>query len=197
MRRLHESKIDDAKYYEWVWDDVMKNRAHFDTVRQEALIKYVKNGDVVCDVGAGIFGSSQYIATHKKNLRCKLYAYDQSYTAKDIVAKLTPEVKYILGDCEKIKLSTDIFDCVFAGEVIEHMEQPALFVKELVRITRKNGWISISTVDTKCEKAIAHGDYPEHVWEFEPEDLIKFFKPYGETTYEVVGNYHFIYCKKY
>jgi len=62
MRRLHEKKIDDAKYYEKIWSIEHNTRPYYDAVRQRALIKYVKDGDKVVDVGAGVFGSCQYIA---------------------------------------------------------------------------------------------------------------------------------------
>ncbi|MCK4500366.1 hypothetical protein KAU11_07705, partial [Candidatus Babeliales bacterium] len=77
-----------------------------------------------------------------------------------------------------------------------HMEDPAAFAGELARITKPGGWISISTVNTKSENAIKHGEYPEHLWEFTPEDLTGFFKPFGEVIYEELGDYHLIYCKR-
>ena len=57
--------------------------------------------------------------------------------------------------------------------------------------------ITLSTVDTHCENAIKHGDYPEHLWEFTPEDLVGFFEPYCENVkFELVGDYQMIYARK-
>lgn len=194
MKRLHEKKIDDAKYYEKIWNDKLVERPYYDAVRIRALIRDVKNGDSVMDIGAGVFGACQYIA-EKTALKCKLFAFDQSYTAQEIVKKTAPQIDYQLGECAgRLPFADNSFDVVTAGEVIEHMEEPAAFCAELCRISRR--WVSISTVDTNCENAIKHGDYPEHIWEFTPDDLISFFKPFGVATYQVVGNYHFIYLKK-
>lgn len=196
MKRLHEFKIDDAKYYEKVWADEFNTRPYYDAVRQRALIKYVKDGDKVIDVGAGVFGSCQFIVESTK-LQCSLFAFDQSYTAKEIINRIAPQITYLIGDCSlRLPFEDDTFDCVIAGEIIEHMENPADFAEELMRICKPDGMLSLSTVNPHCENA-KNRDYPEHLWEFTPEELVGFFLSFGETRYEVVGDYHFIYCKKY
>jgi SAM-dependent methyltransferase len=195
MRRIHEKKIDDAKYYETVWSDEYNTRPYFDAVRMRALIRDVKDGDSVIDIGAGVFGACQYIV-EKTKLNCKLYAFDQSYTAKEIINRIAPQIDYIIGDCSGVLPFADgSFDVVIAGEIIEHMEDPAIFASEICRICKPGGFVTLSTVDTNCENAKKR-EYPEHIWEYTPEDLIAFFSPHGVTTYEVVGDYHFIYSIK-
>jgi ubiquinone/menaquinone biosynthesis C-methylase UbiE len=196
MKRIHETKIDDAKFYEKVWAEEYNARPYFDAVRMRALIRDVKDGDKVIDVGAGVFGAVQYIA-EKTGLKCSLTAYDQSYTAKEIVENIAPQINYIVGECEgKLPFEDNSFDVVIAGELIEHMEDPATFCSELARICKVGGSVALSTVDTNCPNAIKHGDYAEHIWEFTPEDLLAFFTPFGDARYEVVGDYHFIYFLK-
>lgn len=194
MKRLHKKKIDDAKYYEKIWSEETNLRPFYDAVRMRALARDVDDGDRVLDVGAGVFGTCQYIAENLPQYgNVKLYCLDQSYTAKEEVEKLNLPITYYIGEVMPMDIPDKSFDVVIAGEIIEHMEDPEAFAKELCRVSRK--WVALSTVDTKSENAIKHGDYPEHIWEFEPEDLIAFFKPYGEVEYTVVGDYHFIYCK--
>jgi len=197
MRKLHE-KIDNAEYYDTkIWNkEPVRRRWKFDTVRMNALIRDVKEGDAVIDMGAGIYGAVQFIAEHRKELAGKLVAIDQSREAKKFVDALNLPIDYRIGDVERVGFRDESFDVVIGGEIIEHMEVPENLVKEMARLCKKGGWMAISTVDTHCPEAIAHGDYPEHVFEFEPEDLIKMFEPYGETEYGLVGNYHFIWCKK-
>lgn len=195
MKRIHEYKIDDAKYYESIWGEEHNKRPYYDNVRMRGLIRYVKDGDSVIDVGAGVYGACQFIA-ETTTLNCSLTAFDQSQTAKYIVNKITPSVDYIIGECEGVLPFADSsFDKVIAGEIIEHMEYPETFAKEITRICKPGGRVSLSTVDTKCENAILHGDYPEHLWEFEPLDLIGFFQN-GIVNYQIIGDYHFIYFKK-
>ena len=196
MKRINATKIDDAKYYETVWSDEHNTRPYFDAVRMRALIKHVKNGDSVIDIGAGVYGACQYIS-ETKLFNCKLFAFDQSYTAKEIVNRIAPDIEYILGDCAgRLPFDDNTFDCVTAGEIIEHMENPAEFAAELCRICKPGGFVTLSTVDTNCENAKKR-EYPEHIWEFTPDDLYCFFAAYGKTVYETVGDYHFITCKKH
>ena len=197
MKRLHPEKIDTPEYYEEIWDkEPVLRKWKFDTVRMVALIRDVKKGDSVADLGAGIYGSAQFIAEHRKNLKCKLTAIDHSHTAKEHVDNLKLPIDYIVSDVDKVPFKDGSFDVVIGGEIIEHQENPESLVREMARVTKPGGWMVISTVNTHCPQAIEHGDYPEHVWEFEPEDLVDLFSPYGKTEYEEVGNYHVIYCNK-
>lgn len=194
MRRLRDDKIDTPEYYEKIWGVGTNKHPFYDAVRQRALIKYVGRSSRVLDVGAGVYGACQYIA-EKTDLKPQLNCVDFSYTAKEIVDELKLPIDFRIGDIEeKIPYANGSFDAVIAGEIIEHMERPEKFAKELARVTVPKGMISLSTVDTKSRAAIKHGEYPEHIWEFTPEDLIELFEPFGKTTYEIVGNYHFIYC---
>ena len=193
MKRINEEKIDDAKFYERIWSEEHNARPYYDAVRMRALIAPVKNGDKVLDVGAGVFGAVQYLAEETK-IMAELHAVDQSYTARDIVLKRAPQINYKLSDVVELPYEDGIFDVVMAGEIIEHMEDPAAFCEELLRVTKPGGCVTLSTVDTHCENAKLHGEYPEHIWEFEPKDLLDFFG--SGATYTTVGDYHFIDCVK-
>lgn len=207
MNRLHEAKIDDAAYYERVWSTEYDTKPYYDAVRQRALLKYVERGNRVVDLGAGCFGAVQYLAQNFPELSdCKLYAVDQSWTAKDLVLQAdyrpgtklfnNPNFHYILSDADNTPLRDGWFDCVISGELIEHFEDPMDLVREMVRLCKPGGWITLSTVDTNCPNAKAHGDYPEHIWEFDPEDLVGFFKDFGKAKHSFVGDYHFVEVQK-
>lgn len=190
MKRLHKKKIDDAKYYEKIWAEEYNTRPYYDSVRQEALAAPVKKGDSVLDVGGGVFGTAQFIAERRPDLEADLTIVDQSHTAAEIVTSKFPEVKFVIADVTDLPFRTGTFDVVVAGEIIEHMEDPAAFAKELMRVARVGGTVTLSTVDTNCPNAIAHGDYPEHLWEFTPDDLVEVFGP--GAKYRTVGDYHFL-----
>lgn len=197
MKRLHDGPpIDDARYYERVWSVETNERPFYDAVRQRALASKIRCGDTVIDIGAGVFGTVQYVVEHMKGLEIFPVCYDQSYTARDIVVKKFPEILYMLGSLPETYLPSDSFDVVVAGEIIEHMEEPAKLAKELARICRVGGWVTLSTVNTLSENAIKHGPYPEHTWEFEPKDLLDMFSPYGNARYSVCGDYHMLSLHK-
>jgi len=197
MKRLHEGPaIDDAVYYEHIWSEEENTRPFYDAVRMRALASKVKSGDTVIDIGAGVYGTVQYIVEHEKQLKIFPVCYDQSYTARDIVIKKFPQILYFLGQLPDTYLPSDSFDVVIAGEIIEHMEEPDKLAKELARICRPGGWVSLSTVNTESENAIKHGPYPEHLWSFSDQDLIDMFSPYGRVLFEHVGDYQMVHTHK-
>lgn len=197
MKQLRDYPIDDAKYYERIWNaELAAGHWHFDAVRHRALAKYVKPGHKVIDIGAGVWGTAQYIGTELKTPGVTLVAYDQSYTARDIVAQMCPQIVYVLGQLPSMPFGDGEFDIVTAGEIIEHMTDPAALAAEMARICRTGGWITLSTVDTTCENAIKHGPYEEHMHSFDMQDLVDFFSPFGDTKYSLVGDYQFIECQK-
>lgn len=194
MKRINQVKIDTPEYYEKVWSKAAQT-GKFDCVRHRALISKVKDEFKVADLGAGLYGSAEFIAS-KTNLKCELHAVDYSYTAKEILTKRCPQIKFTLSDVTKTPYPDSYFDVVIAGETIEHIENPEDLVKEMSRICKPNGWIAISSVDPKCEDAIRNNrTYPEHLWEFEPYDFIKLFKAYGKPEYYRVGNYHVVHLQ--
>ncbi len=52
---------------------------------------------------------------------------------------------YKRSTAEKIPFRAGTFDSVFAGELIEHVQSPARFLKEAARVLRKGGIIIITT----------------------------------------------------
>ena len=89
---------------------------------------------------------------------------------------LDPAVEFVRADLERgeIPLPTAHADAACAIEVIEHLENPRAFVRELVRITRPGGWIVVTTPNQLSLlslltlglrgrfSAFQDGDYPAH-----------------------------------
>ena len=195
MTRLHEENLNTAEHFNELWTRQGIHR--YDIERQKEFLKYIDSGKAL-DVGAGLFGFAQYAIEFNLKPNVKFHAIDFSENALALAKQKAPSLKCTLADFSKrIPFENDCFDMVGSGEVIEHMEDPKAFAKELVRVCRPQGFIVISTVDTNCVAAKAHGDYPEHLYEFTKEDLIGFFSPYGATAWRLLGNYHMIYCRKF
>jgi ubiquinone/menaquinone biosynthesis C-methylase UbiE len=190
MKRLHSENINTPGYFDGMWNDAHVDDFE-DQVRQRALTKYVKDGDIVLDVGCGVYGSCQYLAERTK-IKAGLICIDFSRRAMEIVTQRCKQITFIEGDIRDLPFPDRSIDCVIAGEIIEHMEDQAAFAKELCRVSR--GWVALSTVNTESENA-KKLKYPEHLWEFTPEDLTRLYAPFGEVYYELLGDYHMIYVK--
>lgn len=196
MKRLALENVNTPSYFDKIWDPNINTRQFYDAVRMRALASKIRCGDTVIDIGAGVYGTVQYCVEHIKNLEIFPVCYDQSPMARDLVVKQFPGILYFLGSLPETYLPSDSFDTVIAGEIIEHMEEPEMLARELARICRPGGWISLSTVDTESENAKKHGPYPEHLFSFTEQDLIKMFRPYGSVKFETVGDYQVLHVHK-
>lgn len=192
MKRIHQDNINTPEWFDGIWS--LEGVHYFDRVRMEAFANHVKEGDIVLDVGAGMFGWGEYIL-HRGTPKADVHAIDFSWKAIDTVTARQPEINYIRGNVLDMPYSAGIFDVVGAGELIEHMEKPADLLKEMARVLKPGGLLIIGTVDPHCEDG-KDLEYPEHLWEFTPADLIELAEVHGPTTYQRVGNYDFVYTRK-
>lgn len=183
-------------YDELIWAG---QNGRWNNVRAAAFAKNVYARDKVVDLGAGCFGMAQWCAINHP-VKADYLAVDFSQKAADRVKEemaAYPNFAYFVSDVFNNGLLSHIWDVVFAGELIEHFDEPAELVKEMDRLCKPGGKMVISTVEPNCEDSIRNGCvYPEHMVEFTKEDLIGLFEPYGTVEYERVGNYHMIYCTK-
>jgi len=195
MKRLHEEDINKPEWFNHVWK--LENVHRYDAVRLREFLQftriYGKEGRIL-DVGAGWWGFAQYGVHH--GYPGKFTAIDFSEEARRRTLEIVPTLDYQIGDALNLPFPDERFDIVGSGELIEHMEHPEALVAEMARVCKRGGQLVISTLDDTCEAAQAHGDYPEHLWSFTPDELLAYFKPYGNPSYKTVGHYHMIYCRK-
>ncbi len=59
------------------------------------------------------------------------------------------EVELICSDAEEMAIKDNSFDCITAGELIEHLENPEKFIKECKRILKQGGVLIITTPNKK------------------------------------------------
>ncbi len=198
MRRIHEEDLNTPEYYDDViWTPAMGGTHGYDPVRVRWLLDVLPHdwaSDFI-EVGPGWFGALEYyreFSYPRSDAIARAVGVDFSKASRDRVLAAWPDVEWFLHDCtEPLPFSDGEFDALVAGEIIEHMEYPAAFAAELCRVLVPGGRLRLSTVDTTCRQAKLL-EYPEHLWEFEPEDLVGFFSPFGTARYELVGNYHAI-----
>lgn len=190
MKRLAEKNINTPEWFNFVWS--VENVHRYDAVRLRALLAGMDKTKSLLDVGAGWWGAAQYAVAN--GYPGHYEAIDFSEEARRRTLEITPSLFYFIGDARDMPYCDGAFDVVSCGELIEHMEDVASFVTELARVCKPGGRVIISTLNDKCDAAIAHGEYPEHLWSFTPDDLVGFLAQYGSTTYWEVGHYHFVAC---
>jgi SAM-dependent methyltransferase len=148
----------------------IKRTGHFRRmdVLSQADIGDISNS-VVGDFGTGPWGVACVFPKLRAARRC--YGFDVSRKALEMAAVVDADIaaktSYLTSDGETIPLDTDTLDILWAGEVIEHVREPQLFLQEVARVCRDHGQIFLSTPNKDAVYYLARGETyatgPEHI----------------------------------
>jgi len=106
--------------------------------RTEAILRLVKNGDKVLEVGCG---KGRFLAAVKAAFpSAECIGVDPSLPLQDC---LPPGIQGLRGALEAIPWPDSSFDLVFSVEAIEHSLNHERAVEEMVRVTKPGGWVII------------------------------------------------------
>ena len=88
---------------------------------------------------------------------------------------------YKKATAEKIPFGSNVFDTLIAGELIEHLKKPALFVKEARRVLKTGGAMVITTPNrgSLINKIFHNNETPIHFSLFTWEELKKLLEKNG------------------
>ncbi|MFH1890811.1 MAG: class I SAM-dependent methyltransferase [Candidatus Kuenenbacteria bacterium] len=103
--------------------------------RFKIIMKYVqvKEGDKVLEVGCD------------EDIMLKMFehkgAVGYGIEIDKTVVKLANHARIELGNAEELSFTKDFFDLIIASHVIEHLKNSQEFLREAIRVTKKNGKI--------------------------------------------------------
>ena len=154
------------------------------------LIKSYINNKEILDFGPVDISDRYYAKFIKK--------YSKSYTgveldrirAKNLISK---GFNVKIGNCEKIKLNKK-FDIIMAGDLIEHLDNPGIFLKNCKSHLKKRGKIIINTPNAfSINRIIMAGlklgnlkQHEEHTFLFTEQLLSLLFKRQGLKTIKII-----------
>jgi len=112
-------------------------------VRELIISKISKIVNSILDVGCG----NGWVAKEFLPKGKQVYSLDISVTNPAKAIKLYQYEKHfgITADSFHLPFNDNSFDCVIASEIIEHVFNPAAFIKELFRVVKKGGSLIITT----------------------------------------------------
>jgi len=90
------------------------------------------------------------------------------------------------GDVSTMKFSTNYFRLITCHQVLEHVNNPYTFLKEINRILTPGGFIAISVPDASCNKKIS---YPEHLFHFTKNSIAHLLTRLS-LTFTIAHNAH-------
>lgn len=144
-------------------------------------IKYV-NGDLL-EVGCGI-GRGLKLLTEN----CTHYtAIDKNEKLIDELKNNYPSHTFIAANIPPFSnLKENSFDFVVSFQVIEHIQNDELFVKEIQKVLKKGGKFLVSTPNKKLSLT----RNPWHIREYKADELKKLLEKYFSKveTFGVMGN---------
>jgi SAM-dependent methyltransferase len=139
---------------------------------------FVKPGMQVVDVGCGDGGYANFCARMGANItfvdiqESKVRALEERL--KD---KFSGEIRGIVSECDPIPLPDGYADVVISTEVLEHVPDPAKFLREIIRIGGPHATYVLTVPDARGEnlvKTVAPDFYfqhPNHIQIFSSDDF--------------------------
>jgi 2-polyprenyl-3-methyl-5-hydroxy-6-metoxy-1,4-benzoquinol methylase len=159
------------------------------------------SGGVLLDVGCGAGNLWSYVSDRQEPHSAQLQKFPAyRYIGVDAVRYegFPPEAEFITLDLDagKVPLTDAFADVVCAVEIIEHLENPRAFVRELVRLTKPDGLVIVTTPNqlsllSKLTLVLKNqfnafqetpGLYPAHITALLESDLIRIFTEGGLTN---------------
>ena len=172
-------------------------------VRDFVISKIPKNANSILDVGCG----NGWVAKEFLPKGKQVYSLDISVTNPSIVKRLYPSEKHlcVAADSFHLPFSNDSFDCVIASEIIEHVFDPEEFIKELFRVVKKGGDLTITTpykekiIYYLCIHCNQKTPANAHIHSFDEKKLESLYsgKDLETFKYETFGNKFLIFLRSY
>lgn len=174
MRKISDVDINTPEYWDsYQWDSTPLNFG----LRQIKYTELAGSGNRIVELACGLSPFIAEVPSFKER-----YGVDFSPKTLEKASERYPQVKYMLADCRETPFEDKFFDVSVAGEVIEHLRNPEILIKEMARITKRRMIISSAHMEY---------DEAEHLWEFEEKDFIDMLSHYGKSLSEVINSQWF------
>lgn len=126
----------------WYFESLKKDRLQklWHTTRFREIKKVATPAEKVLDIGCadGVFSNVILKSTKTKSL----IGLDIVKTSIAWAKKhwKNPKMRFLVGDAHKLEFPKGTFDAVFIMEVLEHVADPRLVLKEVKRVLKKGGY---------------------------------------------------------
>lgn len=156
----------------------------FDLKRWKKLLQYYKGGKLL---DMGCLDSLVPVLAKEAYPKAEVWGIDTAGQALGQMQLDHPEIIYSVEDVYHTSFPSNYFDYIVAGELIEHLEHPALFFHEAFRVLKRGGVLAISTPKEEAHEPGAV-DAHRHLWSFSEEDIINMAGSYADVWTKTLGS---------
>ena len=111
------------------WGKKMRTKIAKYYPKREDLLKFLKGR--ILDIGCNYGEFHKLVIERGKDMGGVVYGLD--------IEVINYRDNMIKGDAHYLPFKDESFDSIFAGEIIEHLTNPAQFLKEIERVLKKGG----------------------------------------------------------
>ena len=154
------------------------------------MLSYIEDRKRVVDLGCGQ-GTFCY-ALSRLWSNCEIWGVDFSSKALEWAEKrMGGRINFKLAGVTKTGLESNYFDYVVASEILEHLDEPELLIKEAARLLKKGGKLVLTT---PYKDHLPSGD---HICEFDYQDVEKMVEKYFGRSWVFPGaSGGGVYCRR-
>jgi len=154
----------------WLTPLRVENLARFRFFRERV------DGSCVLDLGCGAGEGTAFLA---QEADWKVVGVDLSSDALEIAQQEygASRATFLKSDVRHLPFRSGQFDAVISVEVIEHLDDPQVYIREAARMLQPNGLFMVTTPNRLRSSLTPGSLWPEHMREYSPEELISLLQP--------------------
>lgn len=146
--------------------------------RYEFAKRYIESSAKVIDIGCGTgYGSAVLGEKHE------VTAVDNSSEAIEFADKhYSKKAEFLTANATKLPFKNGYFDVACSFEVIEHLKDADIFIKEVLRVLKPGGKFILSTPNKLTHSTGSKLKSPYHVKEYTAKELAYLLNKYFKTV---------------
>ena len=167
MERVTEKNINTKEYWDGFDNDAfmeVDRKRGGNICRFSHILELLAPNVDILDVGCLNGNFYDFIKEKNRNIK-SFIGIDLSDKLIERAKKRFPEQEWQVADCHTLPFEDNSFDVVTALEIMEHIEEPKKMLSEMMRVTRQNGSVIITTPNNNFVKDAAH------VWSYSTTDV--------------------------